>query len=61
MQQKKAVTATNIRNEERSHVLGLLRIRLMLLKNESVTVEEIYSSLDSWINNRESQTNNKVN
>lgn len=52
---------TEARSKERNHVLGLLRIRLMLLKNESVTPEEIFASLDSWIKNRESKSSNEVN
>lgn len=59
---REIVTATTeIRTKERSHLPGLLRIRLTLLKNESATVEEVYTSLDSWISSRESLTINETN
>ncbi|HFK4758588.1 hypothetical protein AB4K05_21385 [Kluyvera sp. STS39-E] len=59
---RKIVTATTeIRTKERSHLLGLLRIRLMLLKNESVTTDDIFKSLDSWISSRESLINSEIN
>lgn len=44
------------RKSERTHLLGLLRIRLGQLKNESVTADEIQASLEDWINNRELTT-----
>ncbi|WP_199143746.1 hypothetical protein [Citrobacter braakii] len=61
MKRKTILATTAIRTKERSHLLGLLRIRLMLLKNESATVEEVYASLDSWIKNRESLIINETN
>jgi len=48
------------RKGERNHLLGLLRIQLNQLKNESVTTEEIYASLEAWIHNRELITNSEV-
>jgi hypothetical protein len=45
--------STNARKRERAHLLGLLRIFVGHLKNESATPEEIYSSVERWISNRE--------
>ncbi|EKU3681231.1 TPA: hypothetical protein L2B28_001924 [Citrobacter freundii] len=44
---------TNARKSERAHLLGLLRIFMSQLKKESLPPEEIYSSVDRWISNRE--------
>lgn len=41
------------RQAERAHLLGLLRIFIGQLKKESATPEEIYSSVERWIDNRE--------
>ncbi|ELW1646533.1 hypothetical protein NTH58_001550 [Enterobacter oligotrophicus] len=46
------------RKSERAHLLGLLRIRLGQLKNESASPDEIYTAIESWINNRELTTRN---
>ncbi|EIX9662656.1 hypothetical protein G3W45_14610 [Klebsiella pneumoniae] len=51
---------TDARISERAQLLGLLRIYMGLLKKESLTPEEIYSSVERWIVNRES-TNNEGN
>lgn len=51
---------TEARLSERAQLLGLLRIYMGLLKKESLTPEEIYSSVERWIVNRES-TNNEGN
>ncbi|EPY8411947.1 hypothetical protein ACXG8N_002333 [Klebsiella aerogenes] len=48
------------RISERAQLLGLLRIYMGLLKKESLTPEEIYSSVERWIVNRE-LTNNEGN
>ncbi|HBV7996055.1 hypothetical protein WE580_08025 [Citrobacter freundii] len=45
--------STNARKHERAHLLGLLRIFVSQLKKESLPPEEIYSSVERWINNRE--------
>lgn len=45
--------STNARKHERAHLLGLLRIFVGQLKKESATSEEIYSSVERWIVNRE--------
>ncbi|EKA0077536.1 hypothetical protein [Citrobacter freundii] len=45
--------STNARKHERAHLLGLLRIFVNQLKKESLPPEEIYSSVDRWISNRE--------
>lgn len=45
--------STNARKHERAHLLGLLRIFVGQLKKESATPEEIYSSVERWISNRE--------
>ncbi|HCC5864663.1 TPA: hypothetical protein M5853_002466 [Klebsiella aerogenes] len=44
---------TDARISERAQLLGLLRIYMGLLKKESLTPEEIYSSVERWIVNRE--------
>ncbi|MCL6716119.1 hypothetical protein M8R21_08965 [Klebsiella sp. T2.Ur] len=49
---------TDARISERAQLLGLLRIYMGLLKKESLTPEEIYSSVERWIVNRE-LTNNE--
>ncbi|MGH4567357.1 hypothetical protein ACRFCF_21940 [Klebsiella pneumoniae] len=51
---------TDARISERAKLLGLLRIYMGLLKKESLTPEEIYSSVERWIVNRE-LTNNEGN
>ncbi|MGK1714107.1 hypothetical protein ACR92I_02750 [Klebsiella pneumoniae] len=48
--------STNARKGERAHLLGLLRIRMGLLKEQSLTTEEIYSALEQWIANHETIT-----
>ena len=45
--------STTARKSERAHLLGLLRIRMGLLKEQSLTPEEIYSALEQWIANHE--------
>ncbi|WP_395166120.1 hypothetical protein [Klebsiella pneumoniae] len=52
--------SANARRRERAHLLGLLRIFVGQLKKESATPEEIYSSVERWIVNRE-LTNNEGN
>ncbi|EMM1630819.1 hypothetical protein REY82_004546 [Klebsiella pneumoniae] len=51
---------TDARISERDQLLGLLRIYMGLLKKENLTLEEIYSSVERWIVNRE-LTNNEGN
>ncbi|MDG9899080.1 hypothetical protein ACR76C_17025 [Klebsiella grimontii] len=48
--------STTARKCERSHLLGLLRIRMGLLKEQCLTSEEIYSALEQWIANHETIT-----
>lgn len=45
--------STNARKHERAHLLGLLRIYIGTLKEEGLPPEEIYSSVERWISNRE--------
>ncbi|HCD8260586.1 TPA: hypothetical protein ND790_004790 [Klebsiella pneumoniae] len=45
--------SANARKHERAHLLGLLRIFVGQLKEESATPEEIYSSIEQWANARE--------
>ncbi|QXW32381.1 hypothetical protein KXJ76_15535 [Raoultella ornithinolytica] len=45
--------SANARKRERAHLLGLLRIFVGQLKKESLTPEEIYSSIERWISHRE--------
>ena len=45
--------STNARKHERAHVLGMLRDFVGQLKKESATPEEIYSSIEQWVNARE--------
>lgn len=45
--------SANARKHERAHLLGLLRIYVNQLKKESATPEEIYSSVERWIDSRE--------
>ncbi|WP_343505297.1 hypothetical protein [Klebsiella pneumoniae] len=52
----KAGISTNARKGERTHLLGLLRIRMGLLKEQGLTPEEIYSALEQWIANHETIT-----
>lgn len=52
--------SANARKHESAHLLGLLRIFVGQLKKESATPEEIYSSVERWIINRE-LTNNEGN
>ncbi|WP_117048135.1 hypothetical protein, partial [Klebsiella pneumoniae] len=40
--------STNARKGERAHLLGLLRIRMGLPKEQGLTPEEIYSALEQW-------------
>lgn len=42
-----------IQTNKRTHLLGLLRIKLTLLKKEKLSTNEIYRSLENWIDNRE--------
>ena len=48
--------STTARKGERTHLLGLLRIRMGLLKEQCLTPEEIYSVLEQWIANHETIT-----
>ncbi|HBQ1573389.1 hypothetical protein [Klebsiella pneumoniae] len=45
--------STNARKRERAHLLGLLRIFVGQMEKESATPEEIYSSIERWIDSRE--------
>lgn len=45
--------SANARKHERAHLLGLLRIFVGQLKNESATPDEIYSSIEQWASARE--------
>ena len=45
--------SANARKRARAHLLGLLRIFIGQLKKESATPEEIYSSVERWIDSRE--------
>ncbi|WII79933.1 hypothetical protein N5863_16245 [Klebsiella pasteurii] len=45
--------SANARKRERAHLLGLLRILVGQLKKESLTPEEIYSSVERWTSHRE--------
>lgn len=45
--------STNARKHERAHLLGLLRIFVGQLKKENLPPEDIYSSVERWISNRE--------
>ncbi|HHW3985302.1 TPA: hypothetical protein ACTW1J_001401 [Raoultella planticola] len=45
--------SADARKRERAHLLGLLRIFVGQLKKESLTPEEIYSSVERWISHRE--------
>lgn len=53
--------SANARKHERTHLLGLLRIFVGQLKKESATPEEIFSSVERWICNRELVTNEDKN
>lgn len=53
--------SANARKHERAHLLGLLRIFVGQLKKESATPEEIFSSVERWICNRELATNEDKN
>ncbi|OWW16939.1 hypothetical protein BUE65_05280 [Klebsiella variicola] len=44
---------TNARKHERAHLLGLLRIFVGQLKKENATPEDIYLSVERWIDSRE--------
>ena len=48
-----------IQTNDRSHLLGLLRIKLNLMKKEKLSTNEIYRSLEDWIDNREQVAVNK--
>ncbi|MFV9310546.1 hypothetical protein [Klebsiella oxytoca] len=48
--------STTARKGERAHLLGLLRIRMGLLKEQCLTPEEIYLALEQWIANHETIT-----
>ncbi|HBX5435210.1 hypothetical protein M2F14_14320 [Klebsiella pneumoniae] len=45
--------STNARKHERAHLLGLLRILVGQLKKENATPEDIYLSVERWIDSRE--------
>ncbi|HFZ1798276.1 TPA: hypothetical protein ACIJYP_002474 [Klebsiella pneumoniae] len=45
--------STNVRKHERAHLLGLLRIFVGQLKKENATPEDIYLSVERWIDSRE--------
>ncbi|PVZ29153.1 hypothetical protein N438_03984 [Klebsiella sp. GL120222-02] len=45
--------STNARKHERAHLLGLLRIFVDQLKKENATPEDIYLSVERWIDSRE--------
>ena len=45
-----------MRAKASAHLLGLLRIRMGLLKEQGLTPEEIYSALEQWIANHETIT-----
>ncbi|HBZ2423429.1 TPA: hypothetical protein PS816_004398 [Klebsiella pneumoniae] len=45
--------SANARKHERAHLLGLLRIFVGQLKKESAAPEEIYLSVERWIDSRE--------
>lgn len=45
--------STNARKHERAHLLGLLRIYVGTLKEAGLPPEDIYSSVERWISNRE--------
>lgn len=49
--------SANARKHERAHLLGLLRIFVGQLKKESATPEEIYSSIERWVDAREVSIN----
>lgn len=38
---------------EREHLLGLLRIRIDLMKKQNLSPAEIYRCLDSWMQHRQ--------
>ncbi|BEK73140.1 hypothetical protein EATA6166_10320 [Enterobacter asburiae] len=42
-----------IQTNDRAHLLGLLRIKLNLMKKEKLSTNEIYRCLEDWIVNRE--------
>ncbi|MFX0691796.1 hypothetical protein ABEL31_02420 [Escherichia coli] len=42
-----------IQTNERAHLLGLLRIKLTMMEKEKLSANEIYRSLENWIDNRE--------
>ena len=48
-----------IQTNERAHLLGLLRIKLTLLKKEKLSTNEIYRSLENCIDNREQAAETK--
>jgi len=48
-----------IQTNDRAHLLGLLRIKLNLMKKEKLSTNEIYRSLEDWIANREQVAVNK--
>ncbi|KNC89840.1 hypothetical protein [Trabulsiella odontotermitis] len=41
------------RKAERAHLLGMLRLRLIMMKKETNTPDEIYAAIDAWIDARE--------
>ncbi|MEG0098729.1 MAG: hypothetical protein RR750_05020 [Citrobacter sp.] len=45
--------STNARKHERAHLLGLLRIYVGTLKEAGLPPDDIYSSVERWISNRE--------
>ena len=48
-----------IQKNDRAHLLGLLRIKLNLMKKEKLSTNEFYRSLEDWIGNREQVAVNK--
>ena len=48
-----------IKTHDRAHLLGLLRIKLSLMKKEKLSTNEIYRSLEDWIDYREQVAVNK--
>ncbi|MCF8586613.1 hypothetical protein L2X83_20645 [Enterobacter asburiae] len=44
---------------DRAHLLGLLRIKLNLMKKQKLSTNEIYRNLEDWIGNREQVAVNK--
>ncbi|WP_431637832.1 hypothetical protein [Enterobacter hormaechei] len=53
--------SASARKGERAHLLGMLRICMGQLKKENATSEEIFSSVERWICNRELASNEDKN